>query len=115
MDLTRFLLAWRTIPVPDREVIDALVDPAHAAPSAELARALTQWPGSWYWSDEDGYRHLVLTRPDLVERIHAAGLAIVAWTVNAPEDVARLARIGVDGLCGNYPERLLATSYESRH
>lgn len=63
MDLTRFLLAWRTIAVRDREVIDALVDPAHAAPSPELQHALARWPGSWYWSDEDGHRHLVLTRP----------------------------------------------------
>ncbi|HXF95731.1 MAG TPA: site-2 protease family protein [Gemmatimonadales bacterium] len=63
MDLTRFLLAWRTVAVRDREVIDALVDPAHAGPSAELRAALNAWPGSWYWSDEDGYRHLVLTRP----------------------------------------------------
>jgi membrane-associated protease RseP (regulator of RpoE activity) len=63
VDLTRFLLAWRTIAMRDREVIDALVDPAHAAPSPELQHALARWPGSWYWSDEDGHRHLVLTRP----------------------------------------------------
>jgi glycerophosphoryl diester phosphodiesterase len=42
----------------------------------------------------------------LVERVHAAGSAIVAWTVNAPDDIARLVRLGVDGLCGNYPERI---------
>jgi membrane-associated protease RseP (regulator of RpoE activity) len=63
MTLDRFLLAWRTTPVHDREVIDALVHPAHAAPSLELTRALAAWPGTWYWSDENGARHLVLTRP----------------------------------------------------
>lgn len=63
MDLSRFLIAWRTIGVRDREVIDALVHPTHAAPSPELLTALAEWPGSWYWSDEDGQRHLVLTRP----------------------------------------------------
>ncbi len=42
----------------------------------------------------------------LVERVHAAGSAIVAWTVNTPDDIARLVRLGVDGLCGNYPERI---------
>jgi Zn-dependent protease len=63
VELTRFLVAWRTIAVGDREVIDALVDPVHATPSAELRGALAAWPGSWYWSDEDGQRHLVLTRP----------------------------------------------------
>jgi len=63
VDLSPFLLAWRTIAVRDREVVDALVHPAHRGPSPELVRALKHWPGSWYWSDEDGERHLVLTRP----------------------------------------------------
>lgn len=61
MSLTRFLTAWRTIPLRDREVIDALVDPAHAGPSPELAQALQTWRGSYYWSDEPDGRHLVLT------------------------------------------------------
>jgi Zn-dependent protease len=66
MSLTRFLLAWRTIPLRDREVIDALVDPAHAGPppSPQLAQALAAWPGSFYWSDEPDGRHLVLTHPN---------------------------------------------------
>ncbi len=63
MSLVRFLLAWRTIPLRDREVVDALVDPAHAAPSAELAEALRAWPGTYYWSEESDGRHLVLSRP----------------------------------------------------
>ncbi len=46
----------------------------------------------------------------LVECVHAAGAAVVAWTVNAPADIARLARLGVDGLCGNYPERIRRVS-----
>lgn len=79
MDLTRFLIAWRTIPVRDREVIDALVDPVHAAPSPELARALTHWPGSWYWSDEDGSRHLVLTRPRPGARREVWGLHVALF------------------------------------
>ncbi len=65
MSLTRFLLAWRTIPLRDREVIDALVDPAHAGPppSPQLAAALAALPGSHYWSDEPDGRHLILTHP----------------------------------------------------
>ncbi|PYO75807.1 MAG: hypothetical protein DMD67_10415 [Gemmatimonadetes bacterium] len=63
MNLSAFLLAWRTTSLPDREVIDALVHPAHADPSPALEAALTQWPGSSYWSDEPDGRHLVLTRP----------------------------------------------------
>lgn len=63
MSLTRFLTAWRTIPLRDREVIDALVDPSHAGPSPEFAQALKAWRGDYYWSDEPDGRHLVLTHP----------------------------------------------------
>ena len=62
MQLNEFLVAWRTTVLHDREVIDALVHPAHADPSPALEAALTQWPGSSYWSDEPDGRHLVLTR-----------------------------------------------------
>jgi Zn-dependent protease len=60
--LLPYLLAWRTTALRDREVVDALVHPAHAAPSPELARALAGWPGRYYWSEEAGGRWLVLTR-----------------------------------------------------
>ena len=63
MDLTQFLLAWRTIPLRDREVVDALVHPDHSQASPALQHALARWPGSYYWSDEPNGRHLVLTRP----------------------------------------------------
>jgi len=88
VELTRYLLAWRTIQLRDREVVDALVDRAHEAPSPELAQALRAWTGSWYWSDEPGGRHLVLTRrlgPPTRERwlVHVAlflaTLATTTW------------------------------------
>src|SRR5258708_1947299 len=63
MDLTPFLLAWRTVALRDRQVVDALVHPSHAGPSPALAEALAQWAGTYYWSDEPDGRHLILTRP----------------------------------------------------
>jgi len=36
-----------------------------------------------------------------------SGIALVAWTVNDADEARRLATIGVDGLCGNWPERLV--------
>jgi glycerophosphoryl diester phosphodiesterase len=42
----------------------------------------------------------------IVEAVHKAGRRIIAWTVNKPQEAIRLARLGVDGLCGNYPDRL---------
>ncbi len=79
MDLTEFLLAWRTAPLPDRQVIDALVHPTHAGPSVELARALAHWPGTYYWSDELDGRHLVLTRPARPRRREAWGLHVLLF------------------------------------
>ena len=43
---------------------------------------------------------------ELVQRVHDAGARLVAWTVNEIGDLERLARMGVDGLCGNYPDRI---------
>jgi glycerophosphoryl diester phosphodiesterase len=43
---------------------------------------------------------------ELVSRMHEAGNRIVAWTVNELADLDRMVRLGVDGLCGNYPDRI---------
>jgi glycerophosphoryl diester phosphodiesterase len=43
---------------------------------------------------------------ELVNRVHDAGCSIIAWTVNEIGDMERMARLGVDGLCGNYPDRI---------
>lgn len=45
----------------------------------------------------------------IVDSVHASGGRIIAWTVNQPQDATRLARLGVDGLCGNYPDKLRAS------
>jgi glycerophosphoryl diester phosphodiesterase len=47
-----------------------------------------------------------LVDQDLVTRVHDAGCSIISWTVNEIGDMERLARLGVDGLCGNYPDRI---------
>ena len=41
----------------------------------------------------------------LVERAHAAGLAVLPWTVNDPGRMVELVRVGVDGLVTDYPDR----------
>jgi glycerophosphoryl diester phosphodiesterase len=43
---------------------------------------------------------------ELVQRVHAAGARIIAWTVNEIGDLDRMVAMGVDGLCGNYPDRI---------
>jgi glycerophosphoryl diester phosphodiesterase len=44
--------------------------------------------------------------PDLVAIAHERGLKIFAWTVNEPEDIARMRGLGVDGIISDYPDRI---------
>ena len=47
---------------------------------------------------------------ELVASCRRHGIALFAWTVNDPLEARRLAALGVDGLCGNWPERLRVSS-----
>ena len=43
----------------------------------------------------------------LVRECHLAGLVIMAWTMDKPEDIQRMIDRQVDALVSNYPERVL--------
>jgi Zn-dependent protease len=60
--LDRFFVFWRTTIVRDREIVDAVVQPEHRAPSPELKEALRRWPGIHYWENSESGRRLVLVR-----------------------------------------------------
>jgi glycerophosphoryl diester phosphodiesterase len=47
-----------------------------------------------------------LVDQELVTLVHQSGGAVIAWTVNELGDLDRMVRLGVDGLCGNYPDRI---------
>ncbi len=48
-----------------------------------------------------------LITPGVVDKAHHAGLQVVAWTINEPEQMRRLIATGVDGIITDYPDRLL--------
>lgn len=73
-------------------LLTARLDDPVAALRAVGARTLWQ---EWQLVDQD-----------LVRRVHQAGAQVIAWTVNDIGDLERLVRFGVDGLCGNYPDRV---------
>ncbi|MEO8636544.1 MAG: glycerophosphodiester phosphodiesterase [Gemmatimonadales bacterium] len=50
---------------------------------------------------------------ELVNRLHSDGIELIAWTANDPREVDRLLGLGVDGICGNYPDRI-RSAVESR-
>ena len=43
---------------------------------------------------------------ELVTQVHKADCTVIAWTVNEIGNLDRMVRLGVDGLCGNYPDRI---------
>ena len=49
----------------------------------------------------DAWPHHSLVDARLVTAVHGAGARVVAWTANAPEDIARLTSLGVDGICSD--------------
>jgi len=56
--------------------------------------------------------HYSLVTPDLLRRLHDAGIPVVTWTVNDPADMRRLLAMGLgalpgDGMISDYPDRLV--------
>jgi glycerophosphoryl diester phosphodiesterase len=45
--------------------------------------------------------------PRLVRECHLAGLMLMAWTMDEPEDIQRMVGMKADALVSNYPERAL--------
>lgn len=58
-----------------------------------------------------------VTAPDLsaetIRAAHERGLAVMAWTVDEPDDARRLAEAGIDALCTNDPAGLRAAIHSS--
>lgn len=50
--------------------------------------------------------HFSLLTESNVQKAHDAGLKVYTWTVNDPEDIARMKLYNVDGIISDYPERL---------
>jgi glycerophosphoryl diester phosphodiesterase len=55
-----------------------------------------------------------LVTSDLIAKAHRAGLQVVAWTVNEPEQMRRLEELGVDGIMTDYPDRLVAVMRKTK-
>ena len=45
-----------------------------------------------------------------VRDAHNRGLKVITWTVNLPEDMRKMAGLGVDGMVSNYPDRICGTA-----
>jgi glycerophosphoryl diester phosphodiesterase len=54
------------------------------------------------------WQNQVMVDKALVDELHRAGRRLIAWTANNDADVTRLIACGVDGICTDYPERVVA-------
>ncbi len=52
--------------------------------------------------------HFSLVTPELAAQVHARGMDLLVWTVNADEDIRRILDVGVDGIISDRPDRVLA-------
>lgn len=57
--------------------------------------------GATVWSP-----HALDLNPNVVAEAQALGVAVIPWTVNEPEDMARALALGIDGLITDHPDRL---------
>jgi len=55
------------------------------------------------WSLNPSVHHI---NQALVDDAHRRGLRVLAWTANQPTHIAKARALGVDGIIGDYPERL---------
>lgn len=67
--------------------------PLEAIPTAKELSAVSINP---YYNDLDAA---------IVAQIHAAGFKVYTWTVNAPEDLKNVKKLGVDAVFTNFPDR----------
>ena len=81
----RIATAWLTAVVPD-DVVPMLVAKGHVA--------LHPW--------------VRLLTAEMIDRCHAAGIAVNTWTCDDPERMAELIEWGIDGICTNMPDVALS-------
>ncbi len=80
----------------------SLVD-ATASFGADVLSPVHGMPQNGVVGDPD---YVPYTTPEMVAEAHAAGMAVVPWTIDDPATMEALIDAGVDGLITNYPDRL---------
>lgn len=128
LPVTAFFTHWRHLPLGDREIIEGIVQPAHAGPSTALAGAIGRWPGSHYWDESPEGRALVLVSEDRAPRerwgLHAALFIATLYTMTVagatfagiPADwhLPSLAALRI-GLTFSLPLAAILGAHESGH
>ena len=90
----------------DPRIVTGLLVGGRQAPS-DPAEQVRQYAADYYAPE---YRAVTA---ELVRTLHLAGIPVVTWTVNQPEEMRHLLDLGIgsflgDGMISNYPDRVLA-------
>jgi glycerophosphoryl diester phosphodiesterase len=70
-------------------------------PSDQIAKEIIQTTGADYFMPTSG-----LVNAEMINAVHAGGLKMGVWTVDAPQDMQRYASWGVDAITTNRPDEL---------
>jgi glycerophosphoryl diester phosphodiesterase len=106
---------------------DVMVWSFHPAVVAKVRELAPEIPCGQLWSDRDpdpvrmcavalaGNAQAVcpnytFVTEALVRRALLHGLSVFTWTPDDPREIERLIRLGVDGVCSNYPDRVRAAA-----
>lgn len=81
----------------------SLWDGNHGKSGVAIAHQL----GADYWSSL--YTQIT---PELVDEAHKAGIKVMAWTVNSPEEALKLVQMGVDTIATDRPDLMIATLHK---
>jgi glycerophosphoryl diester phosphodiesterase len=98
---TVYLTAQNAIPFNLGDTLKGTASPwtaDFAAQAGENLPSLVKRAGGKIWSPQ--FRELTA---ELIKDAQRLGLQVIPWTVNAPEDIARLRNWGVDGIITDYP------------
>ena len=90
---------FRSLKVVEREAPELMTAYLTSGKSSDPAKVKAA--GARLWSPD--FRDLDAAK---VAAARAAGLRIVAWTVNEPADITKVLQLGVDGIISDYPDRV---------
>ncbi|MFL9845375.1 glycerophosphodiester phosphodiesterase [Flavobacterium rhizosphaerae] len=91
-----------------REELEALHNISPDTPIGVLTQASVAQAMEWAaeFKAVAIHPHFSLLTESNIKKAKQAGYEIYTWTVNEPEDIARVKTLGVDGIITDYPDRL---------
>lgn len=97
-----------------REALEAMrrAEPRIPAGLLVAAESLPRWPRMRELAVRTGLQAVSVFFAGINEEIardcQRSGLALYAWTVDSKREMSRLAKLGIDGICTNFPDKAIA-------